>query len=129
MNKQKATRTAKPKHVAPSKRVVKPKRVSQPEHVELGSRMTIVQAADLHRALVARLADGGSIIVDGTRVEEIDTAILQLLTSLWRTAEERGTACTWHGASGVLRHTANLIGVAEVLHFPDGECARGNAAG
>ena len=110
-------------------RTARPSRVKQPAPVELDVRMTIVHAADLHRTLLARLAQGHAIVVDGTRVEEIDTAILQLLTSLWRTAEERGTACTWHGASRVLRHTANLIGVAEVLHFPDGECARGNAAG
>ena len=148
MNTQKAARTVKPKRVAPYKRAVKSGRAAPakratlaersaqphcavpPGPVELASRMTIVQAADLHRALLARLAGGESIVVDGTRVEEIDTAILQLLASLWRTARERGTACTWHGASEILRQTASLIGVAEVLHFPNGESAkgRGNAA-
>ncbi len=66
-------------------------------------------------------------VVDGTRVEEIDTAILQLLASLWRTSLERGIACTWHGASEALRQTAALVGVAELLQFP--ECrARASAA-
>jgi anti-anti-sigma regulatory factor len=93
-------------------------RVRQPPRIKLDARLSIVQAAGLHRTLAARLANGGPVVVDGTGVEEIDTAVLQLLTSLWRTSRERGVACTWHGASDVLRHTAALIGVAEMLHFP-----------
>jgi hypothetical protein len=42
-----------------------------------------------------------------------------LLTSLWRTSQERGISCTWHGVSDVLRQRAALIGVAEMLHFPE----------
>jgi anti-anti-sigma regulatory factor len=86
--------------------------------VELNTRLDIAQAADLHRALLARLASGGPVIVDGTRVEEIDTAMLQLLASLWRTSGERGIDCRWKGASAALRQTATLLGVAEVLNFP-----------
>ena len=81
--------------------------------------MSIVQAAGLHGSLLARLAHGGPIEIDGTRVEEIDTAILQLLTSLWRTGQERGFNCSWTGASDALRRTAGLIGVAEMLRFPE----------
>jgi chemotaxis signal transduction protein/anti-anti-sigma regulatory factor len=105
-------------------RSAKSPRMMQPAHIELDARLTIVQAADLQRTLSTRLAQGGPVIVDGTRVEEIDTAILQLLTSLWRTSLERGIACTWHGASEPLRQTASLVGVAAMLHFPDAEPAR-----
>jgi anti-anti-sigma regulatory factor len=94
-------------------------RTAQSATIELDAKLTIVRAADLHRTLAARLGGGGPITVDGTRVEEIDTAILQLLASLWRTGEDRGIVCTWQGASDVLRHTANLIGVADILHFPE----------
>lgn len=111
-------------------RAAKPARAKQSARVELDARTTIVQAADLHRTLLARVSQGEAVVVDGTRVEEIDTAILQLLTSLWRTCVERGIACTWHGASDALRQTAALVGVAELLHFPDSETAsdRGHAA-
>jgi len=44
-----------------------------------------------------------------------------LLASLWRTSRERGIHCTWKGASGALRQSATLIGVAEVLNFTAGE--------
>jgi anti-anti-sigma regulatory factor len=89
--------------------------------VELNARLDIAQAADLHRALLSHLAAGGPVVVDGTQVEEIDTAMLQLLASLWRSSAARGIACTWKGASGALRQTATLLGVAEVLNFPAGE--------
>ncbi|MGC1522513.1 MAG: STAS domain-containing protein [Steroidobacteraceae bacterium] len=118
MSKKKPPRSAKSTKAPRLSRVV------------LDDRLTIVQAADLHRVLVKRLAQGRQLVVDGTRVEEIDTAILQLLTSLWRTSKERGIACTWHGASQALRRTAALVGVAEMLHFPDAEPAenRGHVA-
>ena len=86
--------------------------------IELDPRLTIVQAAALHRTLLAHLEAGRPVVVDGTRVEEIDTAVLQLLTSLWRTGQQRGIACTWHGASDALRRTAALVGVAGILHLP-----------
>jgi anti-anti-sigma regulatory factor len=96
----------------------RPAPVKPPDCVQLDARMTIVQAASLHSSLLAHLAAGGPIAIDGTRVEEIDTAILQLLASLWRTAAERGFACSWTGVSDGLRRTANLLGMTEMLHFP-----------
>ena len=89
----------------------------EPLPIELDPLLTIVQAAALHRTMVARLEEARPVIVDGTRVEEIDTAVLQLLTSLWRTGQERGIACTWHGASDALRRTAALVGLAGMLHL------------
>ena len=123
-------RTSTPKRVAQSKRG-QPKRRPQPESVpqpaplQLDSRLTIAQAADLHRSLAGRLADGGPVVLDGSRVEEIDTAMLQLLASLWRTARERGIPCAWLTASDALRHAAALIGVAEALHFAGSDSVRG----
>ena len=123
-------RTSTPKRVAQSKRVQpkprpQPATVRQPAPLQLDSRLTIAQAADLHRSLAARLADGGPVVLDGSRVEEIDTAMLQLLASLWRTAQERGIPCAWQAASDALRHAAALIGVAEALHFVGSDPVRG----
>jgi anti-anti-sigma regulatory factor len=102
-------------------------RVIQAARIELDARVTIVQAADLHRTLVQRLASGRPLVVDGNRVEEIDTAVLQLLASLWRSSKERGIACSWLGASDALRRAARLIGLAELLQFPDGESTAGGS--
>jgi anti-anti-sigma regulatory factor len=98
-------------------------RVKQPAPVELDARMTIVQAASLHQTLLTRVSQGEPIVVDGTQVEQIDTAILQLLASLWRTCRARGIDCTWQGASEALRDSAALVGVAGMLHFTDGSLA------
>jgi anti-anti-sigma regulatory factor len=117
VSKKKPTRRAR----KPPKQPAAPQ---QPECIRLDERMTIVQAAGLHGTLLARLAQGGPIEIDGARVEEIDTAILQLLTSLWRTGRERGFACSWTGASDALRRTAGLVGVAEMLRFPEPGSAR-----
>jgi anti-anti-sigma regulatory factor len=97
---------------------VSKKRIPRGKSIHLDARMTILQAAGLHSLLLARLAGGGAIVIDGTRVEEIDTAILQLLASLWRTGTERGVACSWAGVSDALRRTANLIGMTQLLHLP-----------
>lgn len=101
-----------------------------PARIELEARTTIAQAAGLHRMLLARIAQGKGMVVDGTRVEEIDTAILQLLASLWRTCLERGIACTWHGTSDALRQAAALVGLADLLQLPGGGPVRdrGHAA-
>jgi anti-anti-sigma regulatory factor len=104
-------------------RAAAPKRVKQPAPIELDVRMTIVEAADLHRTLLARLTRGCAVVVDGSRVEEIDTAILQMLVSLWRTCLERGIACSWLGASDALRRSADLVGLGGMLHFSGSEAA------
>jgi anti-anti-sigma regulatory factor len=111
-------------------RKTKATRVKPPARIELEARTTIAHAADLHRTLLARLERGEDMVVDGTRVEEIDTAVLQLLTSLWRTCLTRGIACTWHGASDALRQAAALIGLADLLQLRDGGPVgdRGHAA-
>ena len=83
--------------------------------IELGARTSIAQAVELHRALVTRLAAGGHLLIDGGRVEEIDTAILQMLASLWRSAHDRRLSCTWHRASDALRRSAQLVGLAGAL--------------
>ena len=50
-------------------RAAKATRAKQTTSVELGVRMTIVQAAGLHRTLLASVARGETVVVDGTRVE------------------------------------------------------------
>jgi anti-anti-sigma regulatory factor len=123
VNKKKPPRKVKRQRVPPPA-------PARPAAVELDARMTIVQAAGLHGQLVSRLTAAEPIVIDGSRVEEVDTAILQLLASLWRTARDRGVACTWHAASEPLRYTANLIGIAGALALSTDEPARerGDAA-
>jgi anti-anti-sigma regulatory factor len=85
--------------------------------IELPARLLITQSADLHRTLLSACEKQAPLVLDGSRVEEIDTAILQLLLSAWLGAAKRGVACRWLGASEALRHAATLIGVAATLQL------------
>ena len=99
-------------------RPVKPAPIElKPAPIELPARLTIAQSVELRRTLVKALADGAPLYLDGSHVEEVDTAILQLLSSAWLDASQRGVACRWQGASSALRNSATLIGVSEILQF------------
>jgi ABC-type transporter Mla MlaB component len=86
--------------------------------IQLDERMGIAQAKRLHPVLMTALSSGMPIAIDGTRVQQIDGASLQLLVSLWRTAAAQGTTCSWTGTSKWLSHAADLIGVADALQLP-----------
>lgn len=87
--------------------------------MKLAPRLTIAEVADLHRALLERLAADECIVIDASEVCELDTSVLQLLVSLWRTAAARGRSVAWQGVSEALRRSAVLIGVAEHIDIKD----------
>jgi anti-anti-sigma regulatory factor len=91
-------------------------RAPPPGPIELAAELSIAQAVDLQRSFKDSLARG-ALAVDGTRVTQIDTSILQLLVAAWRAGAQRGVSCSWAGASDALRRSAGLIGVAEALQL------------
>lgn len=95
----------------------KPARSAKAAPIELGARLSIAEAVDLHTMFTERIAQGAPIVIDGGKVEEIDTAILQLLASVWMTSAKQGVECRWQAASVALRRIAKLIGVAELLNL------------
>ena len=95
----------------------KPTRSAKAPPIALGARLSIAEAVDLHKMFTKRIAQGAPIVIDGGRVEEIDTAILQLLASVWMTGASQGIECRWQSASEALRRIAKLIGVAELLNL------------
>lgn len=95
----------------------KPRRPPKPKAIELPRRLSIAQSTDLHRTLMACCEGSAPLLLDGSGVEEIDTAILQLLVSAWLGGAKRGVECRWQGVSAALRHAATLIGVASTLQL------------
>lgn len=85
--------------------------------IELPARLSIAQSAELHRTLVSCCEGQARLLLDGSRVEEIDTANLQLLVSACLDAKKRGVECRWQGVSEALRHAATLIGVTATLQL------------
>jgi anti-anti-sigma regulatory factor len=100
---------------------------AKPNVIDLPPRSSIAQCVDLHRTLTSCCNGEAPLVLDGSRVEEIDTAILQLLVSAWLGGAKRGVECRWQGASEALRHSATLIGVAVTLQL-DGMQVAGAAA-
>ena len=86
---------------------------------ELDAKATIAEASTMHNALISQVADGTPLILDGGRVEQIDTAVLQLLVGLMRHCKEHDISCVWRAVSEPLRRAAFLIGVTAHLHIPD----------
>ena len=64
---------------------------------------------------MAACEEDAPLLLEGSVVEEIDTAALQLLVSAWRGGAKRGVECRWQGVSEALRQAAPLIGVATIL--------------
>ncbi|MBA2077221.1 STAS domain-containing protein [Rhodanobacter sp. PCA2] len=71
----------------------------------------------LHAELVAALP-GGAVELDGSQVERVDTAALQLLVLLCRELDRRGGTLAWRGSSAALDEAAGLLGVAKILELP-----------
>jgi anti-anti-sigma regulatory factor len=105
--------------------VKKRSRAAEPKAIELPARLSIAQGADMRRMLLSSFEAAEPLVLDGSGVQEIDTAILQLLVSAWLGHAKRGVECRWQGASESLRHAATLIGVAATLQLDGAPGAAG----
>jgi anti-anti-sigma regulatory factor len=70
---------------------------------------------DWHAELQKAVDNRGSMVLDGSRVERVDTASVQLLTALCLSLRAKGTAFTWKEPSAVLMDSARQLGLAESL--------------
>ena len=73
--------------------------------------------AALQTELVAVLPSG-TVTLDGSAAERVDTAALQLLVLLRRELDKRGGTLAWHGASDALNDAAGLLGLTRILELP-----------
>jgi anti-anti-sigma regulatory factor len=121
VKKRKLPRAAIPEPTAPEPTAPELTAPAKAQLVELSERMSIAQSAELHRTLTVCLASGAPLLIAGGRVEQIDTAVLQLLVSAWLGAAKRGVECRWQSASQALRRSATLIGVAGILRLNGSE--------
>ena len=60
---------------------------------------------------------GTAITLDGSKLQQLDTAGVQLLCALVRAAEQRGVALAWRAVSPMLVSYVKLLGVDHVLRF------------
>ena len=88
--------------------------------VALRAQLTISEAPAVQRELVDACAGDGPLTLDGAAVERIDTAGLQLLVALAKSAGVAGRTLRWTACSPALAQAAQRLGLARALQLPEG---------
>ncbi len=76
---------------------------------------TIRTITSLQTELAERLDETGQVRIDGTAVDRIDTAGLQLLAAFVRDLRAEQRAVEWVGCSNALRKAATALGLEAAL--------------
>lgn len=91
--------------------------MSKGHQVECGERMTIEQVESLYSRLELALLEGDNIELIADRVQQCDTASLQLIVNLLKTSKQRGHTVTWVKPSPAIVNVAELLGLIEPLEL------------
>ena len=84
-------------------------------HLILEASCTLRDAIDLQFLLLTTDCGGGKVVVDGSRVEQVDTAGLQLLVAFAQAQTKAGRTLQWTGASELLLRSSRRLGVDGLL--------------
>ncbi len=76
---------------------------------------TIRTINSLQTQLAERLDESGTVQIDGTAVDRVDTAGLQLLAAFVRELQAEARSVEWVGCSVGLRRAANALGLGVAL--------------
>jgi anti-anti-sigma regulatory factor len=77
-------------------------------HLTLGAALGIADGA---------LAAAAPVVIDASRVEHLDAAVMQVLTGFCRAARERSQAVSWNRPSPVLLQAVRLLGLESILEM------------
>jgi anti-anti-sigma regulatory factor len=114
--KKKTAKKAKPK---PKK--VKPSNEPKAEvakasnRLELEPSLVINKASDIFEALKKLDVSGQAVEIDASKVEIIDSAILQLLFAFVLSLKEKGVKLSWYKPTEGLLNKASILGLTEQL--------------
>jgi len=115
---KKVAKKTKPKNTKPKKKKVK-QADSEPgktlNRLELESSIVINQAGDMFESLKQLAASGQDIEIDASKVEIIDTAILQLFFAFALGLKEKNIKLSWHEPTDNLLNKASILGLTEQL--------------
>ncbi len=96
--------------------------------VDLGVSCTLHEAAALRTACMAALESKDPPALDGSRVERVDTAGLQVLVGFTIDCMERSLHFTWAGRSETLVRGIRLLGIEPLLESPGAATPMGGMA-
>ncbi|HUQ11076.1 MAG TPA: STAS domain-containing protein [Steroidobacteraceae bacterium] len=86
--------------------------------VVLGASCTIHEAPALRSHLIDQASHPGPYELDGTAVQQIDTAGLQLVVAFALDCLEKGVHYIWTGRSAALDEAIRTLGVGALLESP-----------
>jgi ABC-type transporter Mla MlaB component len=87
------------------------------QNIECGERMTIEQVESLYSQLETALLEHDQINLIADRVQQSDTASLQLIVNLLRMSKQQGHTVTWIKPSPAIINVAELLGLIEPLEL------------
>ena len=93
------------------------RRAREDAALTLAAQCTLAEAESLKSELARRLEHSGTVIVDTSALERIDTAGLQLLAAFVRDRRMAGRAVQWRGPAGALESAAALLGLGRMLEL------------
>ena len=76
-------------------------------------------ATALKTSLCALSAQAGTVTLDASGVERIDTAALQLLAAFVRDRRLAGHAVEWHAVSAAMASAARVLGMSSMLSLAE----------
>lgn len=85
--------------------------------LQLPAQCRLGEAAALKASLLQASAAGPPLL-DGSEVERVDTAALQVLVAFARDVVAAGGRPAWTGASHSLREACGLLGLETLLNLP-----------
>jgi anti-anti-sigma regulatory factor len=91
---------------------------TQPGRVVLGSSCTIHEVAAIKAHMLEQLARPAPYEIDGSAVERLDAAGVQLIVAFALDCLERGIAYSWQGRSALLEQGIGMLGVGPLLESP-----------
>jgi len=86
--------------------------------ISLGAACTIHEAQALRAHMLEQAALPGPHEIDGTEVQHIDTAGVQLMLAFALDSLERGIPYRWKGRSPALEEAIRVLGVGALLESP-----------
>ncbi len=89
-----------------------------PACIDLGTHCTLQDVSGLRRSCLDALDGKLPPVIDGSRVERIDTAALQVLVGFAIDCMERSIVFNWAGRSPALVHGIRLLGIEALLESP-----------
>ncbi len=87
--------------------------------VVLESALTIAESAELHNVLLGHMRASTSLVINASEVEMVDTAGLQLIAAMFKTASEKGVPVRIDTPSACFDGAARQVGLAALFGLDD----------